>query len=96
MKGGDKKKVDCVYHVDCINPKGERQKKKKSRIRINAGTFIETCFIETKETTDGTWLYFKDPLKQQKTLLYTGDILELDSVQYMIEQDIKPNMNTVV
>ena len=42
---------------------------------MNAEIFIETLFIETKETTEGTCLYIKDPLKQEQTLLYKGDNL---------------------
>ena len=35
-----------------------------------------TLFIETREANEGTWLYFKDPLKEEQTLLYQGDTFE--------------------
>ena len=50
----------------------------------------------TREANEGTWLYFKDPLKQEQTLLYQGDTFEIDSVQYLFDQDKKPNMLTIV
>ena len=37
-------------------------------------------FIQTRETSEGTW-FFLEPLKQEQTLLYQGDKFELDSVQ---------------
>ena len=49
---------------------------------INAENFMGTLFIETREANEGTWLYFKDPLKQEQILLFQGDISEIDSVQY--------------
>ena len=93
MKGGDEKRVNSVYPVDWINPKGETQ---KGNIMINAEIFMRTLFIETREANEGTWLYFKDPLKQEQTLLYQGDTFEIDSVQYLFDQDKKPNILTVV
>ena len=39
---------------------------------------------------------FKDPLKQQQTLLYQGDTFEIDSVQYLFDQDKNPNILTKV
>ena len=39
---------------------------------------------------------FKDPLKQEWTLLYQGDTFEIDSVQYLFDQDKKPNILTMV
>ena len=64
--------------MDCINPKDETQ---KSNMMINAEIFLGTLFIESREANEGPWLYFKDPLKQEQTLLYQGDTFELDSVQ---------------
>ena len=55
-----------------------------------------TLFIQTRETTDGTWLYIKDALKQVQTLLYHGDKFELFSLQYVFDQGTKPNMFTIV
>ena len=79
MKGGDEKRVNYVYPVEWINPKGETQNR---NIMINAEIFLGTLFIETRETNEGIWLYFKDPVKQEQTLLYQGDTFEIDSVQY--------------
>ena len=93
MKGGDEKRVNYVYPSEWINPKGETQ---KGNIIINAEIFMETLFIETREANEGTWLYFKDPLKQEQTLLYQGDTFEIDSVQYFFDQDKKPNILTIV
>ena len=93
MKGGNEKGVNYVYPVDWINPKGETQ---KGNIMINAEIFMGTLFIETREANEGTWLYFKDPLKQEQTLLYQGDTFEIDSVQYLFDQDKKPNILTIV
>ena len=94
MKGGDEKGVNYyVYPVDWINPKGETQ---KGNLMINAEIFIGTLFIETREANEGTWLYFKDHLKQEQTLLYQGDTFEIDSVQYLFDQDKKPNILTIV
>ena len=70
MKGGDEKGMNYVYPVDWINPKVETQ---KSDIMINAEIFMGTLFIETREANEGTRLFFKDPLKQEQTLLYQGD-----------------------
>ena len=53
-------------------------------------------FIETREENEGTWLYFKEPLKQEQTLLYQGDTFERDSVQYLFDQDKKLNILTIV
>ena len=85
--------MNYVYPVDWINPKGETQ---KGNIMINAEIFKGTLFIETREANEGTWLYFKDPLKQEQTLLYQGDTIEIDSVQYMFDQDKKLNILTIV
>ena len=93
MKGGDEKGVNYVYPVEWINPKGETQ---NGNIMINAEIFMGTLFIETREANERTWLYFKDPLKQEQTLLYQGDTFELDSVQYFFDQDKKPNILTIV
>ena len=84
MKGGDEKRVNDVYPVEWINPKGETQ---KGNIMINAEMLMETLLIETREANEGTWLYFKDPPKQEQTLLYEGDTFETDSVQYFFDQD---------
>ena len=46
-----------------------------------------TLFIETSEANEGTWLYFIDPLKQEQTVLYQGDTFEIDSIQYLFDQD---------
>ena len=78
MKGGVEKGVNYVHPMDWINPKGETQ---KSNIMINAEIFKGTLFIETREANEGTWLYFKDPLKQEHTFLYRGDTFKIDSVQ---------------
>ena len=86
MKGGDEKGVNYVYPVDWINTKGETQ---KSNIMTNAENVMGSLFIETREANEGTWLYFKDPLKQEQTLLYQGDTFEIDSVQYLFDQDKK-------
>ena len=92
-KGGDEKGVNYVYSVDWINPKGETQ---KGNIMINAEIFMGILLIETREANEGTWLYFKDPLKQKQTLLYQGDTFEIDSVQYLFDLDKKPNILTIV
>ena len=76
---------------------GSTQKvKPKGNIMINAEIFMGTLFIETKEANGGTCLYFKDPLKQEQTLLYQGDTFEIDSIQYFFDQDKKPNILTIV
>ena len=93
MKGGDEKGVNYVYPKEWINSKGETH---KSNITINTEIFMGTLFIETTEANEGTWLYFKDPLKQEQTLLYQGDPFELDSVQYFFDQDKKPNILKIV
>ena len=93
MKGGDKKGVNYVYPVDWINSKGEIQ---KGNSMINAEIFMGTLFIETREANEGTWPNFKDPLKQEWTLLYKGDTFEIDLVQYLFDQDKKPNILTIV
>ena len=59
MMGGDENGVNFVYPMDRINPKVEKQ---KSNIMINAEFFTGTLIIETGETTEGTCLYFRDPL----------------------------------
>ena len=63
---------------------------------INAEIFMGILFIETRKANEGTWLYFKDPMKQEHTLLYQGDTFEIDSVQYLFHQDKKPNILTIV
>ena len=73
--------------------KGETQ---KFNIMINAEIFMGTLFIETRLANEGTWLYFKDPLKQEQTLLYQGDTFEIDSVQYLFDQDKKPIILMIV
>ena len=88
MKGGDEKGVNCVDPVEWFNPKGETQ---KGNFIINVEIFIGTSFIETREANEGTWVYFIDPLKQKQALLYQGDTFEIDSVQYLFDQDKKPN-----
>ena len=60
MKRGEEKGVISVYPLDWINPKGEKLK----------GFFTGILFIQTMETIEGIWLCFKDPLKQEQTLLY--------------------------
>ena len=92
-KGGDEKGVNYVYPVEWINPKGETQ---KGNIMINAKIFLGTLLIETREANEGTWLYFKDPLNQEQTLLYQGATFEVDLVQYFFDQDKKPNILTIV
>ena len=93
MKCEDEKGVNYVYPVVWINLKGETL---KGNIMMNAEIFIRTLFIQTREANEGTWLYFKDPLKQEQTLLYQGDTIEIDSVQYLFNQDKKPNILTIV
>ena len=93
MKGGDQKRVSNVYPVERINSKGETQ---KSNIMMNAEIFMGTLFIETREANEGSWLNFKDPLKQEQTLLYQGDTFEIDSVQYLFDQDKNPDILTIV
>ena len=66
MKGREETVVNYVYPVDWINPKCKKQ---KSSIMINAEALMGTLFIQTRETTEGSWLYFKEPLKQGETLL---------------------------
>ena len=84
MKVGDEKGVNYVYLVDWINPKVETQ---KSNVMIIAENFMRTFIFETREATEGIWLYFKDPLKQEQTLLYPEDTIEVDSVHYLFDQD---------
>ena len=79
MKSRYEKRVNYVYSVDLINAKGKQQK--GTSFMINAEIFIGTLSIVTKKTTDGTWLYFKDTLKQEQILLYQGDTFELDSAR---------------
>ena len=93
MKGGDEKGVNYVYPVHWINPKAETQ---KGKFMINAEIFMGTLFIETREANEGTWLCFKDPLKQKETLLYQGDTFEIDSVHYLIDHNKKQNTLTIV
>ena len=63
MKGGDDNGVNYVYLLNWNNPKFEKQ---KSNIMIIAEIFIGILFVETGETNDGTWLYFRDPLKLEQ------------------------------
>ena len=93
MQGGDGKRVKYVYPVEWLNPKGSTQ---KGIIMINAAILMGTLFNETREANEGTWLYFKDPLKQEQTLLYQGDTLEIDITQNLFDQDKKPNILTIV
>ena len=93
MKGGDEKGVNYIYPVEWINPKGETQ---KCNIMIKAEIFLATLFIETREADEGTWLYFKDPLKQEQNLLYQGDTFDIDSLQYLFDRDQKTNILTIV
>ena len=60
---------------------------KESIILINADSFKGTIFVETRETTEGFWLFSKEPMKQEQTLLYQGDTFELDSVQCIFYND---------
>ena len=66
MKGREETVVNYVYPVDWINSKCKKQ---KSSIMINAEALMGTLFIQTRETTEGSWLYFTEPLKQGETLL---------------------------
>ena len=75
--------------MEWINQKSE---KPKSNIMINAEIFMGTLFIQTRETTERTWLCSEDPLKQEQVLFYQADTFELDSVQYTFDQDTKPSM----
>ena len=59
--------MNYVYTVEQISPKGEPQ---KGDFMISAQIFMGSSFIETREAIEGTWLYFKNPLKQDQTLLY--------------------------
>ena len=56
---------------------------------INAEIFMGTLFTDTREANEGTWLYFKDPMKREQTLLYQGDTFEIDSIQYLFDHDKK-------
>ena len=85
--------MNYFFPVEWINPKGETQ---KGNIMINAEIFMGTLLIETRKANEGTWLYFKDPLKQEQTLLYQGDTFEKDSGQYLFDQDKKPKILTMV
>ena len=78
MKCWEQKGVNYVYPEDWINPKGRKQ---KSNIKINAEIYMGTLFIQTRETIEATWLYFKDPLIHEQTLLYQGDTFESDPLQ---------------
>ena len=64
--------------VDWISTESETQ---KCNIMINAEIFMGTLLIKTGEANEGTWLYFKDPINQEQTLLYQGDTFDSDSVQ---------------
>ena len=55
-----------------------------------------TLFNESRETTDGTGIYFKDRLKQEQILLCQIDTFKLYSVQNFFEHDTKPNVSTKV
>ena len=77
MKDGYEKVVNYVYPVNWFNPKVEKQ---KGNIRRNADIFMVALFIQTRETTEETWLYFEDPLNLEQTVLYQGDTFELGSM----------------
>ena len=51
---------------------------------INAVIFMGTLFIQTREANEGTWLYFKELLKQEQTLLYQGETSAIDSIQFFV------------
>ena len=55
---------------------------------------MRTLFIQTRETTEGTALYFKNPLKQEQTLLYQKKTL-IYSIQYISDQFTQANMFTI-
>ena len=93
LKGRDEKGVKYFYPVEWINPKDETQ---KSNIMIKAEIFMENLFTETREASERTWFYFKDPLKHEQTFLYKGDTFEIDSVQNLFGQDTKPNILKIV
>ena len=57
---------------------------------VFAEIIIVTLFIQTRKTTGGTCLYFKDLLNQELTLSNQGDKFELVSVQYKFDQDTNP------
>ena len=40
--------------------------------------------------------FFKEPMKQEQTLLYQGDTFELDSVQCIFYNDTRLNMSMIV
>ena len=86
MKVGDDKGVNYVYPVDWVKPKCKKQ---KSDIKIKTEIFIEVLFIEIRETTEETWLNFKDHRKQEQTLLYQNDTFDFDLVQYIYMTKIK-------
>ena len=71
-------------------------KSKKVVVTMNAEIFMETFFIQNSVTTEGTWLHFKDTMKQEQTLLYQGGTFELDSKQYIFDQNTKPIFLTIV
>ena len=60
---------------------------------INAEVFMGTLFIETRKANEGTWLYSKDPFKQEQTLLYQGDTFEIGSVQYLFQTKNQKSLN---
>ena len=93
LKSGDENGVNYFYPVEWSNPKGETQ---KGNIMISAEIFMGTSFIETREANERTWLFFKDLLKQEQTLLYQGDTFEIDSVHYFFDQEKKPNILTII
>ena len=52
MKCGVEKVANYGYPVAWLNPKGEQ----KCNILINAQIFMRYLFIQTRETTEGTFL----------------------------------------
>ena len=67
MKDGEEKGVNSVYPLDWFQPKNEKQ---KSKIMIKGEIFMGTEFIKTREATEGTCPYLKDPLKQDHTFFF--------------------------
>ena len=53
-------------------------------------------FFETREAYEGTQLYFIDPLKHERTLLYQRDTFEIDSLQDLFDKDKKSNILMIV
>ena len=55
----------------------QRVKKQKCSIMINAEIFMRTSFIQTGETTEGPWLYFKEPSETRANLVILRNIKEI-------------------